>query len=88
MERGNIRKSSGGNRNCKNFILLTKIKLENYFQYLPLWSSKVNFFRSRNVSKYGLKATEISSLYLNQNKSYDKKKKNYTVKKNLFFSCV
>jgi hypothetical protein len=37
MERGKTREASGGNNNFKNLILFTKNKLENNFQYLPLW---------------------------------------------------
>jgi hypothetical protein len=33
MEKGKTREACGGHRNCKNLILLTKIKLENNFLY-------------------------------------------------------
>ncbi len=90
MERRKTGKPSGGNQNCKNLILLTKIKLENNFLYLPLWLSRVKFLWSNFLSRLGLKLIKISSYYLNQNKSYNKMLKNYTVKKNLnfFFSSL
>jgi hypothetical protein len=37
MERGKTGEDGGVNQNCKKLIFITKIELENKFQYLPLW---------------------------------------------------
>jgi hypothetical protein len=81
MERKKTGEVRDGSRNCKNLIFITKIKLENNFLYLPPWQSRVKFYKSKILPRWGLKVTKISSKYLNQIKSYDKKKKIYTVKK-------
>jgi hypothetical protein len=38
----------------KNLILLTKIKLENNFLYLPLWQPKVKFLKSNRSNRIKL----------------------------------
>jgi hypothetical protein len=80
MERGKTGEVRDGNRNCKKLILFVKIDLENKLLYLPPWQSRVKFYKSKILLRWGLKVTKISSKYLNQIKSYDKKKKIYTCK--------